>query len=90
MNLKLISTLKWARLVISILMASTLPIYMIYQDQFKLPDHAQLLTLLFGVFVFVLGLQYYFEKKNRMLSYFFMLFGVMMVIVAMLTLSFFL
>lgn len=87
MNLRLISTLKWIRLIISVFMAMTLPIYYWMDASEVLPAHEQILIILFGLFVFVLGLQYHFEKKSKMLSYFFMLFGVMMMIVAIITLS---
>ncbi|MBN2794814.1 MAG: hypothetical protein JXR88_05370 [Clostridia bacterium] len=87
MNLRLISTLKWIRLIISVFMAITLPIYYWIDPSITLPAQEQILIILFGLFVFFLGLQYHFEKKSKMLSYFFMLFGVMMMIVSLITLS---
>lgn len=76
--------LKLMRLMLSILMAISIPVYYYFRQYYTLPDHEYTLTFLFGIFVFLLGLQYKLEKKTLTVAYFMMLFSIMMCIMSML------
>ena len=75
--------MKYARLLVAILMVFTVFFYMLYTDS-TLPDQGLLMTLWVAIFVFILGMQYHIEKKQGMIAYFLMLFSAVMLIVTIL------
>lgn len=72
--------LKVSRLVISILIIVSIVFYLLAGDVYELPSQDLVLTLQFSIFVFLLGVQYHFEKKPGRMGLFLMLFSVMMAI----------
>lgn len=77
-----INILKVSRLMISILIIITIVFYLLVGDIYVLPSEDLIMTLLFSIFVFLLGLQYHIEKKQGNIALFLMLFAVMMAIMS--------
>ena len=80
MKSKLINYLKWTRLLIAVLMLMSIP-YTMYMKKLEiyLPDKL-IMTALLAFFVFFLGLEYHVGGKQKRLSFFLMLFSIMMLI----------
>jgi hypothetical protein len=80
MKTNIISYLKWLRLLIAIIMLIFIPV----STYFKLLEYeiyeTLIMTGLLSFFVFLIGLQYHFEKKQKNLAYFLMIFSIMMLI----------
>jgi len=80
MNNKLISYLKWSRLVVGFFMLLFVA-YNQYLIQHSIIVPASLImTGLFALFVFCLGLEYHLARKPGMISVFLMLFSIIMLI----------
>ena len=75
-----INILKVSRLMISILIIITIVFYLLVGDIYTLPPQDLVITLLFSVFVFLLGFQYHLEEKQGNVALFLMLFSVIMAI----------
>lgn len=73
-----IDYLKWVRLLIGVLMVLFTPYYL-YMKQINIILPGELImTGMFSFFVFFLGLDYYFRKEDKKMSYFLMIFSIMM------------
>lgn len=82
MNEKTVYNLKLARLIIASLMIVTIIVYWTLSPYYELPKEDLVITLWVSLFVFLLGLQYKIEEKNKSLPYFLMLFSIMMIIMS--------
>lgn len=76
--------LKYARLLVSIMMLIAILAYHSIATYFVLPDLELIVTMFVSVFVFLLGAQYYFEKKLGIVSIFLMVFSIVMLIMSIL------
>jgi len=80
--------LKVARLVVAVLMIISIIFYLMAGGIYDLPSQDLVMTALFSMFVFLLGLQYHLEKKQNKLGLFFMMFAVMMLIMTVIGFTF--
>jgi heme/copper-type cytochrome/quinol oxidase subunit 4 len=79
-----INIIKMLRLLVSIAMLfSVIIFWMISKDQPDFPIE-NIMAILFGLFASLLGLQYTIEEKDKTLSLFLMLFGLIIIIMTLL------
>lgn len=81
---KTIFYLKLMRLLVAIGMILSIPIYLWMSPYVVLPSHESVMTLLLGLFTFLLGLEYKIKGKSMSLAYFMMLFAITMLIMVFL------
>lgn len=80
MKTSLIIYIKWLRLFIAILMVIFIPISF-YLKSINIETYDSLtMTGLVSFFVFLIGLQYHFENRQKNLAFFLMIFSIMMLI----------
>ena len=80
MKTTIITYIKWLRLLIAILMAIFIPLSL-YLKSINIETYDTLtMTGLVSFFVFLIGLQYHFENRQKNLAYFLMIFSIMMLI----------
>lgn len=80
MKTNIITYIKWIRLLIAILMAIFIPLSL-YLKSINIETYDTLtMTGLVSFFVFLIGLQYHFENRQKNLAYFLMIFSIMMLI----------
>lgn len=80
MKSKLVNYLKWIRLLVACLMLLVTP-YSVYMKKINVAIADKLImSALVAFFVFFLGLEYHMKDQQKNLSFFLMLFSVMMLI----------
>lgn len=77
---RMITALKYTRLIIAIFMLVAIIAYSTIAQYISLPNLEQIVTVFISLFVFVLGLEYYIEKKMGIVSLFLMVFAIMMLV----------
>lgn len=81
---QLIIVLKYARLLVAVMMLIAILAYQSITAYLVLPGLEQIVTLFISLFVFLLGLQYYIEKKMGIVALFLMAFSIVMMIMTIL------
>lgn len=78
MSTKGIQNLKVARLLVSIVLLCVVIFYALVPSTVILPKEELVLSLCIAIMVFLLGLQYRLEKKDKMLTFFLIIFSIWM------------